>query len=97
MESQLNRLTKSVISLLHDSACRARFRVPLDEVSPEDRASLLVELASFFRGAEEAAEGYVLQAYLNGEAGVYESLHGRPGVDHEMLEQAVEYAPTVKR
>jgi hypothetical protein len=89
-------LKNAITRLLHDSACRARFRVPVDEIDPGDRAALVDELESFFLGAEEAVAAYVDLASMAGESAVYAALHGKPGVDNEMLEQAIEFNP-VKR
>lgn len=84
-------LKRALLALMHDVACRARYRRPVDEVSPDERAALVAELASFFRGVEEMCDAHVEQAGMLVESRLYEALHGQPGVDNEMLDQALEF------
>lgn len=73
-------------ALLHGTGRRP------ESMSAEERAAALAPLLPALDHDERAIRALVAQAKASTHSALRKALHGAPGVDHEMLDQALEYA-----
>ena len=71
--------------------CKLAHRQP-ESLTQEDREAFLDPWQSAITHDQRLLQEVVRQAQVGAVDGIHGSLHAAPGIDHEMLDQAVAYA-----
>lgn len=93
MTPELAGIRETVESVLRDTVFRCMTGDRAERVSDEERAALLKQQDQRLRAAMVMLDECLIQASAAGANSVHRALHKMPGVDPEMLDESVEYAP----
>ncbi len=89
----MDEIEGTVERILRNALAHARLGVAFERSPQEARDESIEPLEPHTQAVMAQLRECLNQASLEGSNSVHEALHGRPGVDDEMLDEAVEHAP----
>ena len=92
-QSNIDSITETAEQVLRRAVLRAVAGDTLHGMEDHERDAAMEPYEQTVQDAMVMLRECIAQAAMEGANSVHRSLHAQPGVDHEMLDEAVEYAP----